>query len=355
MTSSTRQVQVIIPNDDPNLFDLVDEFLKDETNDHIINSVYQFQGNDSVMYLFRCTASNVGEVLDGLRDLGAGVDSGLVNIVPLNASDPFLFQKPKPGQKKRPSNGLSTGEIFDMIDGMLKMSTWDYSMLTITAAMVAASGLAFGSSVLVLAAMIIAPFLSPLLGFTLGLYLKDTLMIIKGAVIEWMLVLLAIFVGIIFGAVLAFAQQPWHDDFMRYGSTEALIYGGIVAIASGGAVSIGVSHGGLAPLIGVAISASLLPPVVNCGMSASYGTVSILFLKSISEQEFWGNYMRESMFSFLIYALNILFVVIGCLVGFRIKRVKVPKKKFDMFGTFLSENSRMINAAKTGRKGYQQV
>ena len=50
------------------------------------------------------------------------------------------------------------------------------------------------------------------------------------------------------------------------GEKEALISGAVIALASGGGVALSITNGGVGALIGVAISASLLPPVVNTGM-----------------------------------------------------------------------------------------
>ena len=58
------------------------------------------------------------------------------------------------------------------------------------------------------------------------------------------------------------------------GTTEALILGTLYAFPSGIGVGISVSDGGINGLVGVAIAASLLPPIANCGMSVTYGLLS---------------------------------------------------------------------------------
>jgi hypothetical protein len=54
---------------------------------------------------------------------------------------------------------------------------------------------------------------------------------------------------------------------------SSLTLGFIVAAPSGVCAILGVSRGGLNAIIGTAISASLLPPVVNCGVCLGLGTV----------------------------------------------------------------------------------
>ncbi len=51
---------------------------------------------------------------------------------------------------------------------------------------------------------------------------------------------------------------------------SGLILGLIVAVASGIAVVLGISKGGVSAIVGVAISASLLPPIVNSGLCLSF-------------------------------------------------------------------------------------
>lgn len=51
--------------------------------------------------------------------------------------------------------------------------------------------------------------------------------------------------------------------------------GVVVASASGGAVALSVTLGGISVLVGVAISASLLPPFVNSGMLFAYSIFGI--------------------------------------------------------------------------------
>jgi len=51
---------------------------------------------------------------------------------------------------------------------------------------------------------------------------------------------------------------------IRRGNVRALWMGVLWALTSGTGVAVALLQGSAGPLIGVAISASLLPPVVNC-------------------------------------------------------------------------------------------
>ena len=60
------------------------------------------------------------------------------------------------------------------------------------------------------------------------------------------------------------------SDFIRRGLPRNLLAGAVIAVVSGAAVALSVLGDNQGSLVGVAISASLLPPAVN--------TVSYLFM-----------------------------------------------------------------------------
>lgn len=62
------------------------------------------------------------------------------------------------------------------------------------------------------------------------------------------------------------------------GSIDNFIIGIAFAVASGIVVGVSVTGGGVNSLVGVAISASLLPPVVNIGMCLAYSIVGLCVL-----------------------------------------------------------------------------
>jgi len=73
------------------------------------------------------------------------------------------------------------------------------------------------------------------------------------------------------------------EEILSRGRWSILIGGFAIATASGAGVALSCTNGGISALVGVAISASLLPPIVNCGMCFSLITISSfsLFLTQI--------------------------------------------------------------------------
>lgn len=72
-------------------------------------------------------------------------------------------------------------------------------------------------------------------------------------------------------------QWPTQEMLQR-GHHNGLIVGALIAISSGAGVALSVLSGNSGSMVGVAISASLLPPAVNAGLfwvQAILGTVPI--------------------------------------------------------------------------------
>jgi len=115
--------------------------------------------------------------------------------------------------------------------------------------------------------------MGPIMALTFGTVIQDISLIKTGLLSEAVGLLICLSVGLIFGGLLqaeAF-QGPWSKvtkwptDQMRGRSMINSLYIGVmVAIPSGAGVALSILAGNSGSLVGVAISASLLPPAVNC-------------------------------------------------------------------------------------------
>ncbi len=108
-----------------------------------------------------------------------------------------------------------------------------------------------------------------------------------------------------------------------------------VAFFSGLGVAVGLLDDQTNSLVGVAISASLLPPAVNAGMMwVAYG----YFDRNRDEGSFTGNYDDEyinsisredfrkgGMVSLLLTLANIVLVIIASMIMFRLKEVRIEE------------------------------
>ena len=101
---------------------------------------------------------------------------------------------------------------------------------------------------------------------------------------------------------------------------DDITWGVFVAIPSGVGVALAISSGGINALVGVAISAALLPPICNAGMLFAYATYPNL-------PEDW----YKGLYSFGLFFMNL---VIICLIGyitFKVKGVNPPENRKDFW------------------------
>lgn len=175
---------------------------------------------------------------------------------------------------------------------------------------------------MIVASMLMSPMMSPILGFTFGSVVHDRDLFMRGLVTEAVGIALAFLVGFVMGLIMApfrcvrvmgrgalrtprtkcprhafgttlnetsvmLASQTipavpsrsneysWPTSEMQSRGEEiSLIVGLAFAIPSGAGVALSVTGGGGNSLVGVAIAASLLPPVVNTGICLAYAAVA---------------------------------------------------------------------------------
>ena len=274
-----------------------------------------------------------------LASIGCGSEWGLITVTTVNAMTPnfYVIRKVLKGFEEESeiqdtfadfkSDRLTTEEIYNTIfDGAsIGINT---AILLIAAVVIAFVGLASDSSVAVVASMLISPLMNPLLAVTLGIMVNDTKLLFKGLRNECAMVLTSFFIaailGPIFRLILSEESYPWPNAEMdNRGTPEALYLGVLVATVSGFVVGVCATQGGINSLVGVAISASLLPPVVNSGMLYS---TSIFFPNLDASGEM---YIKAS-YSLGLYLLNVI-LIIGCsCVVFYFKEISGLKfKKYD--------------------------
>ncbi|RWS03256.1 DUF389 domain containing protein-like protein [Dinothrombium tinctorium] len=186
--------------------------------------------------------------------------------------------------------------------------TFDFVCYTVLAAWIAAMGLLDNSVVNTVASMLVSPLMGPVMAMTFGTIIRDKSlrnMGIRNAFIGFGITILFgycpehfIFssnssllfaaLGYIFGLIVLNFTNEWNpdalwptDEMKSRGQLRVLWIGALVAIPSGAAVAVSILSGNQASLVGVAISASLLPPCVNTGLLWSFATLKAL--KSVDE------------------------------------------------------------------------
>jgi uncharacterized hydrophobic protein (TIGR00271 family) len=145
--------------------------------------------------------------------------------------------------------------------------SFDYVMLCVIAAVIAAVGLVTNNQVVIVASMLVSPLMGPILATTLGSILSDRELVKQGCFSEWVGLSICLLVGYIGGLCAAPANgETWLTDEMASRAEASALYIGVaIALPSGMGAALSVTGSNTSSLVGVAISASLLPPVVNAG------------------------------------------------------------------------------------------
>ncbi|XP_070194651.1 uncharacterized protein [Littorina saxatilis] len=164
--------------------------------------------------------------------------------------------------------------------------TFDYVMLVVLASMIAALGLVENSSVILVASMLISPLMGPILAGTFGIVIKNSTLRNIGVRSELYGLALCLICGFVCGlipACLEASSSKWRTaeewptlEMSSRGVARGLLVGIMIAVPSGAGVALSVLGGNTGSLVGVAISASLLPPAVNAGMLWSAALMSAI-------------------------------------------------------------------------------
>merc|ERR1719483_9145 len=139
-------------------------------------------------------------------------------------------------------------------------------------------------------------------------------------------------IGICFitGALVGFAVSPFldaEDDMvMKSESTEmnsrgnwwSILGGVFIAIPSGCGVGLGVTSDTINPLVGCAISAALLPPIVNAGLALCLG---LMFRIAGKSNDVVNSHLEVGGISFILFLVNWCLIYIFALFIFRTKRL----------------------------------
>ncbi|CAE7607776.1 unnamed protein product [Symbiodinium natans] len=202
----------------------------------------------------------------------------------------------------------------------------------LVAAGMAAVGLATDSSATVVASMLISPLMSPIIQLSFSLVdwslWKERSFMTNAFRDFFFAVLGCVSVGLALGPAFLWARmdESWHWPTQEMDSRthvyRTLVPGTIISIVSGIGVANGLRNRGINALVGVAISASLLPPLVNSGIYMAWG-----LLRSGSEAEVVQARFRKGCVSFMLTMINVLGVIVSSAIWFRIRGVGTTAEK----------------------------
>ena len=163
--------------------------------------------------------------------------------------------------------------------------------------------------------------MGPILAITFGITTFQKDLIFIGLRTEIISLLLCILMGAIVACGMHLFGAPqifkWPTDEMgSRGEWTGILVSIFIALPSGVGVALSVLGNNTSSLVGVAISASLLPPAVNTGMCIAY------YFISLDDPELSTEELGEiGGISFLLTLINIIIIVCMALLIFKIKEV----------------------------------
>lgn len=242
--------------------------------------------------------NRVEDILDNIMFLGIGQKIGGTSVslfpatvhienVDTNKDDESLFnlQKEKESKfKKSVKSRMIVAQVVEIVRSNA-LFTFDYCMLIILASMISVVGLIENSSVVLVASMLISPLMGPILAGTFGITIENSSLRNLGIRSECIGLCMCLICGFVCGLVMGGIQlqgltgyiDEWPTMEMKSrGLSRSLLVGVFIALPSGAAVSLSVLGGNTGSLVGVAISASLLPPAVNAGMLWAFALLTTI-------------------------------------------------------------------------------
>jgi uncharacterized hydrophobic protein (TIGR00341 family) len=307
------QVQITVPYEKT---EAVFDFIVDTLG---VKNVTKMNTDNAHLLQFRISDAQVNDAIEKLKSRGVGVEYGFIDIIDLKATLPREAEEVSDTKIQRDAT-LAVEEIYENVKKQASLS-FDFIAFSILAAAMAGFGLLQNNTTVIVASMLLSPLMGPMLGVALGYVVRDRQLFIKGTVNELISLGLSFAVGIIMaimffiggsavfvGEVVADLNAGVITEVTRRAGFSLIDVG--VALISGPAVAVSVTRGDMSSLVGVAISAALMPPAVNAALMIALGAFHAnLAVINIGIGSLW------------LLGMNIILIDLSAIVMFRIKKL----------------------------------
>jgi len=306
-----KQITISIPHEKKK------EVINYLQNELMLNSIKVISGDNYTQIIVYIDQKKVGPFMCRLDSIGLGVTYGQIISTNIDVLKPLL--KETNNLSLDVKSKISSEEIYDTISSN-SILTFDYILYICLASIIAGIGLITDNSIMIVSSMLLSPMMGPILAFCFGTIISDRDLIIRGLKNEFIAIIIAFTIGILIGLVtVAFIDIDLPYEMETRGTKNSLLTGLAFAIPAGLSVGISVSMGGINNFVGVAIAASLLPPVVNSGISLIYGLL------------YETEYLIFSYYSLLLFLLNIVIIYVTTLITFKLKKIKPFRRQSIMW------------------------
>ncbi|CAK9005037.1 Uncharacterized protein MJ0678 [Durusdinium trenchii] len=278
-------------------------------------------------------------------------DAAEANVDVEKGKSQFLFEGMRDRFRDTIKSRIAVDSVIDLVNTAAQPS-FDYIMLVFVASILACIGLVVNNVVVIVASMLVSPLMGPILAVTFGATMRDQVMIKLGLFSELTGLFICVVVGFVGGLCAApFVGDEWPTPEMwSRASAQAVAVGVAIAVPSGVGVALSVLGNNTSSLVGVAISASLLPPAVNTGILLAMGALARTdhmdfgtATESYPDQPVTQkSVLRGAGWSLLLTLANILCIWIAGILMFKLKEVTPIEGKSDFWTTHVP-NTRAYN------------
>ena len=330
-------------------------------NDKTFLTADERELNSTFMVSFITRTEYVPEIQEGLERIGIGTHFGVIAVGQLGlAHAPKEMMAHKAHDESTSSHSkfrverisrMRVENVIEQIKEGARMS-FDYISLLCIASILAGVGLATNNTVVIVASMLVSPIMGPIMATTFGFVVHEHKLMVKGFRNEAKSLFLCFVIGVIIGFLVAFLDLD--PDYMpteelgSRGSASGLAIGLAIAIPSGVGVALSVLGANMASLVGVAISASLLPPAVGSGLMLTYDLMTKALGKTVDDDTL----LQQAGISFCLTLLNIACIYVTAIVMFYLKQV-APVDKDEFWERDVKQNRDFVMRTKAAKKKMQ--
>lgn len=162
-------------------------------------------------------------------------------------------------------------EVMQETNNLARANT-NFIVMIILSSILATVGLIQNSAAVIIGAMLVAPLMSPLMGFGAGLALGNLQTMRRSSITVLYGVFLVLFVSASIGAIFPLPEPT--TEMLNRGQPNLLDL--LVAIASGAAGAFAMARRDIpAALAGVAIAAALVPPICTTGLALATANIDL--------------------------------------------------------------------------------
>ena len=289
--TADRMLEIVVPAA------RADELRELLDSDGVAASWLLTENEDLAVWKAAVTSRGVERVLDRLEEAFTDEPRFRAILYALEATLPRYVVRREAGEKA--PQRVSRAELYEDVAGSAALNRM-YLIQVALATVVAAVGLARDNTAVVIGAMVIAPLLGPILGFSMGAALGDFGLLKRSS----MTLAGGIGLSLLVAWLLSFILPINLESRELMSRAEVRLDGVALAMAAGGAAALSLTRGQASALVGVMVAAALLPPGAALGLFAGAGE--------------WQFALRAA----LLLALNIACLVLAALIVFRLRQIK---------------------------------